>query len=1184
MTNNILLSLLFVFRLLDTSCGLPENNVRDAIMLPDGQMCIRTTSALTLYDGCRMKTYPYNPVRIPYQEYSGFDYTAYDESSGLILCSGCNSCWAFDPASGEYDYDTVRVPFGDTRDDVPAGLPADAGKSSRCEVLRCQDGDLWIMTDKAIFRQDHKTGAFDNSLVPPIGPSDLYTSIALDGEGRLWIGTARSGVSIVDNAAGTCTTLPYLECTDGRRIDHHSDISRIYADPEGGIWVATMTEGIAYYNPSLFRVSNINNSTLQNCTMKDEGVKCLLEDSDGTILVGTIRGLLRYDPVSGMMTVPFPALSQELCISLFKDSAGRIFLGTFYNGFYIIDGKPIRHFTYPCNLSVDLSYQESRPNTNCVRGFLEDSAGNFWISVYGGAGRLDTSDGSIEMLRDEHPELSRYMIVRQMREDMPGQISCCGENGSFVYDSLTDSVVSDLSSEWAYERRNVVETSFIPGKVLTNYIKRSDSEIWATAENEIFLCRDGNVTIFNSDDGIDCGSFFQNASLLHSSGKLYFGASGGICVVDPSDLHGQDPGHIPVIISPTEGDFRLKQSDFPFEISFSALDFTGSRHVKYRYMLKGFESDFTQSVLPQTRYNYLPAGSYTFVVQSSSCDGVWSDTAKMNFSVAPAFWLSGWAFVIYSGIIVIVIFAIWQIQRKSAARKYAARLEADKRAQKDELDQMKMRFFFNVSHELRTPLSLITLPVESLLKEHDDPRLHAIKRNSADLLQLVNDLLDFRRLEMKGEKLNLSTGDFGEFVSNAIETLREAARAKNITIEFENNLKNPLVSFDASKVSKMIRNLVSNAVKYTPGGGYVCVCVSNPDYSHVLLSVRDTGCGIAEQDLERIFDRFYRSTNAESTSGSGIGLNIVKQYAEMMGGSVNCQSRPGEGSTFNVIIPVAEAVRNEKFSEDIRDKVDAPSDNDDTAVRKAKILMVDDNDEFRAYLSSELEAAGFTVFQARDGEQALCTCTTVAPDIVVTDLMMPGVDGLEFTRRLKSNLETSHLPVILLTARTAEDIRLESYETGADAYLTKPFIMEMLLARITNLVEDRRKRIASLSSPVEFSPSDIAVTTIDQKFMEKVMGYLEDNMDNEDYSVESLASDVGMHRMSLYRKIQSLTGMTPSEFIRSIRLKRAVQIMNADPGLNVGEVSAMVGFGSPKLFSQHFKEAFGVNPSKFHQQ
>ena len=558
----------------------------------------------------------------------------------------------------------------------------------------------------------------------------------------------------------------------------------------------------------------------------------------------------------------------------------------------------------------------------------------------------------------------------------------------------------------------------------------------------------------------------------------------------------------------------------------------------------------------------------------------------MNFSVAPPFWLSAWAILLYAAFLILTVLLLWHQLRKSSARKYEAKLEEDKRIQKEELDQMKMRFFFNVSHELRTPLSLITLPVESLLKEHDDPRLHAISRNASDLLKLVNDLLDFRRLEMGGEKLNLSTGDFGDFVSNAIETLREAGNAKNITIEFENKLKNSLMSFDASKIAKIIRNLVSNAIKYTPEGGYVGVSVSNPDASRVLLAVRDTGCGIAGKDLEKIFDRFYRSSDAESSSGSGIGLNIVKQYAEMMGGSVSCESSPGEGSTFNVIIPVAEPVRAEAVHGPVPEEEGTESEDvaaTETA-QKAKILLVDDNDEFRSYLSSELEASGYAVSQAREGESALNLCPTAAPDIVVTDLMMPGMDGLEFTRRLKSNLETSHIPVVLLTARTAEDIRLEGYETGADAYLTKPFIMDMLLARINNLVEERRRRIENFTSPKEFSPSDIAVTTIDQKFMEKVMGYLEDNMDNEDYSVEDLASDVGMHRMSLYRKIQSLTAMTPSEFIRSIRLKRAVQLMKGDPGLNVGEVSAMVGFGSPKLFAQHFKATFGVTPSKFRRQ
>jgi DNA-binding response OmpR family regulator len=368
-------------------------------------------------------------------------------------------------------------------------------------------------------------------------------------------------------------------------------------------------------------------------------------------------------------------------------------------------------------------------------------------------------------------------------------------------------------------------------------------------------------------------------------------------------------------------------------------------------------------------------------------------------------------------------------------------------------------------------------------------------------------------------------------------------------------------------------------LKFTPEGGSVEVRLSDAPGREVRLEVADTGIGIPEADLPQVFDRFYRSVNAGDALGSGIGLSLVRQYVEMHQGSVSVTSEKGNGSTFTVLLPT-------DLEENVTLKADDESIPEETQEKTVpagsgkRILVVDDNADFRQYLCDEL-SADYRVSTAADGEDCLRKLPEVRPDIVVTDVMMPHMNGFELTRRIKENVDTSHIAVILLSARMSEDIRTEGYECGADSYLTKPFQMEMLQARIRNLLDEREKRIRSFSGSAEVSPMHVTVATVDQKLMARITDKLEANMDNADYSVEELASDVGMHRMNLYRKIQSLYGMTPSEFIRTMRLKRAAQLLSDDPNLSVTEVADRVGFNTPKYFTRYFKEMFGVLPSQF---
>ena len=500
---------------------------------------------------------------------------------------------------------------------------------------------------------------------------------------------------------------------------------------------------------------------------------------------------------------------------------------------------------------------------------------------------------------------------------------------------------------------------------------------------------------------------------------------------------------------------------------------------------------------------------------------------------------------------------------------------------------MKFKFFTNISHELRTPLSLIILPLESVMKEMEGsplmPKLQTMHNNASHLLSLVNHLLDFRKLEMGGERLNLKSGNISEFIQGILISFKDAAQKSNIMLSIEDTIEKPMMVFDDTQMQKIVNNLLSNALKFTPEGGFINVKLSQTADKVMILEVSDTGIGIPKKDIANIFDRFYRSGNTELRTGSGIGLSLVKQYAEMHSGSISVSSEEGKGSTFTLRIPMnlaAEAIEETAAVEATGTEtiVEQPSEiqKDD----RRHIMVVDDNPDFREYLVGELSDI-YEVTSAADGRQCIDMLKTVNPEIIICDVMMPHMDGFEVVKAIKSNIETSHIPVILLSARTSEDIRLEGYETGADAYLTKPFKLDILLARVKNLIDERKRRIESFSQGVEISPAEVTITTIDQKLMTRIMQSIEKNMDNADYSVEELSSDVGMHRMNLYRKLQSIAGMTPSEFIRTVRLKRAAQLLKSDPNLTVAEVSDMVGFNTQKYFSKYFKEMFGMTPSQF---
>lgn len=522
--------------------------------------------------------------------------------------------------------------------------------------------------------------------------------------------------------------------------------------------------------------------------------------------------------------------------------------------------------------------------------------------------------------------------------------------------------------------------------------------------------------------------------------------------------------------------------------------------------------------------------------------------------------------------------------------------------QKEELDQMKFRFFTNISHELRTPLTLIITPLDMMIRRMTDDtvkkQLNTIYKNAQNLLSLVNQLLDFRKLEMKGEKLHLMNGDMEEFIISAYNNFLPMATERHLNFVNQTVHRALYMFFDSDKVHKIINNLLSNALKYTPEGGTVNLTLTTEEIdkrNYVKIQVSDTGIGISESDLPYIFDRFYQVGNqGDEKMGSGIGLHLVREYVNIHGGKVSVESQMDRGSVFTVWLPMDLKPNAEELEELSEEMVEASEEEhpdeqrklDNTPANNAihedsrkKLLLVEDNTEFRTFLKEQLEDF-YQIIEASDGEEGEKRAIEENPDLIISDIMMPKVDGIELCRRVKTNVQTSHIPVILLTARTADDIKINSYEVGADSYMSKPFNFDMLMVRIEKLIEQQEKRKQEFRKNIEVNPSAITITSVDEQLIQKCLEYIEKNMDNPEYGVEELSRDLGMVRMSLYRKLQSITGNTPTDFIRSIRLKRAAQLLQGSQ-LPIVEIANRVGFSSPSYFSKCFKEMFGILPKQY---
>jgi signal transduction histidine kinase/DNA-binding response OmpR family regulator len=564
----------------------------------------------------------------------------------------------------------------------------------------------------------------------------------------------------------------------------------------------------------------------------------------------------------------------------------------------------------------------------------------------------------------------------------------------------------------------------------------------------------------------------------------------------------------------------------------------------------------------------------------------------LKIEVLPPFWRTKYARLIYVSLVLTALLITRRIIQQRERMKFFIEQERREARRMHELDLMKMKFFTNVSHEFRTPLTLILTPVEKLLQLNPDPghkaQYELIYRNAKRLLNLVNQLLDFRKLEVQEIRFNPSEGDIIGFIKETVFSFSDLSEKKDVKLHFFSNVERYETVFDQDKLEKILFNLLSNAFKFTPEHGAISVRVEITSEHDLLLKVEDNGIGIAADKLERIFDRFFQ-TDLPSTfvnQGSGIGLSITKEFVKAHGGTIEVESQLGKGTCFTVRIPVKDVLTPDKVltHEEVSMPVPMtlPAEGRELAENgqlKQSLLIVEDNEDFRFYLKDNLRM-NYQILEARDGQDGWEMVLNHLPDLVVTDVMMPRMNGIELCKRIKQDSRTSHTPVILLTARTEAEQKLEGFDMGADEYITKPFNFEILQSRIRNLIHKREVFQKEFQKRINVKASNLQVTSLDEKLIQKALKVVEEKIADPDFSVEDLSHELGMSRVHLYKKLQALTGKAPLEFIRTIRLQHAAQLLEKSQ-LTVSEVAYKVGFNNPKYFAKYFKEEFNVLPSVY---
>lgn len=1176
--------------------GLISHDVSAILEDDKGNIWFGTNAGVSCYDGQHFTNYSF-----------AIDEHIRLRNAPALFMDSRGNIWLGTWESGVYRFDGENFYQYSMKENLPS--------NSVPSIMEDSQGNVWMGTEQGAVRYD---GQYFTHFSEREGLSNNQIEDMLeDKDGNLWFGTATGGACRYDP-----NSFAHFSETDG--LSHYL-IKSIEEDNQGNMWFGTGAwhasgKGICRYDGDNFiqypygpgtiplEIRSINQDSRGHIWMTSPmGIHRLdgnnltyftpelilengfvwasVEDRLGRLWFAMGNGGLKYytpseDGMSGYFTLYKEAgLSGINILTIAEDSKGQIWFGTFTYGMGKYDGKNITYYTTNEGLSHN---HASAP--------LEDSQGNYWSKTFG---------GGINFFRNPGNEMPDFIHFT--------------EREGLVSNQITDIKKDPEQRIWVSTSKGI--SLFIPPKGSTD---------------KALSPFDYRLVNFGQSDGLKSLKLLEEGACLDSKNRMWWGSDKGATMLDLNkfELPTEPPRNVGLAHLEIGQQFidygalarNPDQQQIPFAdalrgafdsvtrfqnypvnltlpydlnhltFHFTAIDWAAPHKIQYSYLLEGYDKNWSQPQNePVADYRRLPHGTYTLKVKAIGEAGVWSEVFAYPFTIHPPWWFTWWAYAGYAILLISGIYYIYQFQ----LRKRLAEVEA-KRLQ--ELDTLKTRLYTNITHEFRTPLTIILGMVDQVknqVSEHVKENLQLIKRNGRQLLRLVNQMLDLSKLESGQLKLDYEQGDIIIYLQYLIESFHSLAAGKNIRLHFISDLQSFYMDHDPVRLRHVFANLLSNAIKFTPEGGNVYVTVEAPVSENTIkIKVKDTGIGIPKEKLPYIFDRFYQADDSATRrgEGTGIGLTLTRELVKLMNGEITVTSELGKGSEFTVLLPVTRLSPRKSLVKDIEAATSQETPvqavlTQQPAKDKPVVLIVEDNPDLVKYLVHSFNAI-YNLEVAYNGQQGIDKALQLIPDIIITDVMMPEKNGFELCATLKNQELTSHIPIIMLTAKVDMDARLTGLRRGADAYLAKPFEQEELQVRVAELLKQRQRLQAYYRRQTDIadasndeSPSEVEAT-IENAFLAKVNQLIEARLDEPELNGEALSKALFVSQSSFFRKIKALTGMNPNQYIRAFRLAKAKQLLR-ETDQSITAIAIETGFKSPDYFSRLFKKEVGMTPTEF---
>ena len=1082
-----------------------------------------------------------------------------------------------------------------TYDLIPGMSVRDIVEDDQKGLWIASDGNgLWHLPPNAskAIRFSPKDGSINSNSI-----YDIY----LDKDGRKWIGTLRGGINILEEKKSLFKTIYF---NTSRSKEENNFILSFCEDTQSNLWIGTDGAGLRYWNKSSNSSTTYVHSNNPN-SISSNFVTSIKQDSQNDLWIATwfggINRLNRANNTFKRYTCynPYKKLVENNVWSIYEDRQKRLWASCSSGGLYIYNRALDRFELFDKSLVV-------------FQILAEDGEGKLW-------GGSSDAIVLIDPATKEHKTFTIGFSITSVQEDKNHILWIGTEGGGLIkFDSTTQ----------AFTR--ITTTNGLPSNVVLRILKDKAGNLWLSTYNG--LCR-YNPTLntfrnFTRSDGLLSNQFNYNAALISKSGEFLFGGIKGFIMFFPDKiidkktspklfLTGLKIDNVPVEENDTYVTERNKDIvtsiTVPFDkatlsLDFIALEYSAKDHRQFAYYLKQWDKDWTivnnSSI---ANYSRLREGKYTFYVKVLNAEGIWSAEQKLlSIEVLPPWYRTWWAYLLYLIGIMGAISLYLRYTKYKERLRYEVRLALIEREKEKELTERKISFFTHISHEFRTPLTLIISPIMELVAETvseiNRKKLTIIQRNAKRLLSLVDQLLLFRKVDSIEQQLKMENFDLNEACDEVFLCFTQLALSKHINLQFEKPDKPHIVQGDKEKIEIILFNLVSNALKFTPRGGEVIISITETA-EHLDILIKDSGCGIPENVGNRLFESFYQADNTEKASetGFGIGLYVSQKLAQAHSGKLSFTSTEGKGTTFTLTLPKnsdqtdslsvdkpvgeRQSIVN-RLVEDLMDDIEIDEDvkdNESKVIDKIisglpSMLIVDDNAELRNYIK-QIFIQQFNIYEADNGVSAYEIISKELPDIVVSDVIMKKMDGIELCRKVKESNTLSHIPIILLTASGSEEAKLRGIECGAEDYIKKPFDKELIMARVQNILRARRRLQQFFLNTVTLQPTS-GIDKDNKDFLERCIKIIEAHQDDTEFTVQTFAQEIGMSHATLYKKIKSISGLTVNVFIRYLRLRKAADLL-INTNKTILEVTYDTGFNDMKYFREQFSKLFGMKPSEY---